>query len=83
MISAVSLAVNVLMLVALLSMLQATSPCPASPPFALTLGMAIDANVLINERVREEVRNGVTRERRSRPATNTPGRPFWIPTSPR
>ena len=60
MISAVSLAVNVLMLVALLSMLQATLTLPGIAAIALTLGMAIDANVLINERVREEVRNGVT-----------------------
>ncbi len=59
-ISAVSLAVNVLMLVALLSMLQATLTLPGIAAIALTLGMAIDANVLINERVREEVRNGVT-----------------------
>ena len=59
-ISTVSLGVNVLMLVALLSMLQATLTLPGIAAIALTLGMAIDANVLINERVREEVRNGVT-----------------------
>ncbi len=58
-ISAVSLSVNVLMLVALLSMLQATLTLPGIAAIALTLGMAIDANVLINERVREEIRNGV------------------------
>ncbi len=60
MISAVSLAVNVLMLVALLSMLQATLTLPGIAAIALTLGMAIDANVLINERVREEVRAGAS-----------------------
>lgn len=60
MISAVSLAVNVLMLVALLSMLQATLTLPGIAAIALTLGMAIDANVLINERVREELRAGAS-----------------------
>jgi len=45
--------------VALLSMLQATLTLPGIAAIALTLGMAIDANVLINERVREELRNGV------------------------
>lgn len=59
MISVIALACNVLMLVALLSMLQATLTLPGIAAIALTLGMAIDANVLINERVREEVRNGV------------------------
>ncbi|AKJ27239.1 protein translocase subunit SecD [Caldimonas brevitalea] len=56
--STVALAVNVLLLVALLSMLQATLSLPGIAAIALTLGMAIDANVLINERVREELRNG-------------------------
>lgn len=56
--STVALAVNLLLLVALLSMLQATLTLPGMAAIALTLGMAIDANVLINERVREELRNG-------------------------
>ncbi|MCW7539324.1 protein translocase subunit SecD [Aquabacterium sp. A7-Y] len=56
--STVALAVNVLLLVAVLSMLQATLSLPGIAAIALTLGMAIDANVLINERVREELRNG-------------------------
>ena len=60
MISALSLAANVLMLIALLSMLQATLTLPGIAAIALALGMAIDANVLINERIREELRNGVT-----------------------
>ena len=60
MISVVALAVNLLFLVALLSMLQATLTLPGIAAIALTLGMAIDANVLINERVREELRNGNT-----------------------
>ena len=59
-ISIIALAFNVLFLIALLSMLQATLTLPGMAGIALTVGMAIDANVLINERVREELRNGVT-----------------------
>jgi preprotein translocase subunit SecD len=59
-ISVLALGVNLLLLVALLSMLQATLTLPGMAGIALTLGMAIDANVLINERIREELRNGVT-----------------------
>ena len=59
-ISMLALASNLLLLVALLSMLQATLTLPGMAGIALTLGMAIDANVLINERIREELRNGVT-----------------------
>jgi preprotein translocase subunit SecD len=57
-ISALALAMNILLLVAILSMLQATLTLPGIAAIALTLGMAIDANVLINERIREELRNG-------------------------
>ena len=57
-ISSIALAVNLLLLVAVLSMLQATLTLPGMAAMALVLGMAIDANVLINERVREELRNG-------------------------
>ena len=60
MISSVSLAFNLLLLVAVLSMLQATLTLPGMAAMALVLGMAIDANVLINERVREELRNGAS-----------------------
>jgi preprotein translocase subunit SecD len=56
--SSVALGVNLLFLVALLSLLQATLTLPGIAAIALTLGMAIDANVLINERIREEVRTG-------------------------
>src|SRR5574343_151407 len=56
--STLALAVNLLLLVAVLSMLQATLTLPGIAAIALTLGMAIDSNVLINERVREELRNG-------------------------
>ena len=58
-ISSLALAFNLLLLVALLSLLQATLTLPGIAAIALTLGMAIDANVLINERVREELRNGM------------------------
>lgn len=57
-ISVTALACNLLFLVALLSLLQATLTLPGIAAIALALGMAIDANVLINERVREELRNG-------------------------
>jgi preprotein translocase subunit SecD len=59
-ISVLSLALNLMLLVALLSMLQATLTLPGIAAIALTLGMAIDSNVLINERIREELRNGTT-----------------------
>ncbi|HPU78969.1 protein translocase subunit SecD [Accumulibacter sp.] len=59
-VSVVALASNLLFLVALLSLLQATLTLPGIAAIALTLGMAIDANVLINERIREELRNGST-----------------------
>jgi preprotein translocase subunit SecD len=59
-ISVVALSTNLLLLIALLSMLQATLTLPGIAAIALTLGMAIDANVLINERIREELRNGAT-----------------------
>jgi preprotein translocase subunit SecD len=58
--STVALAFNLVLLVALLSMLQATLTLPGIAAIALTLGMAIDANVLINERVREELRGGAS-----------------------
>ncbi len=58
--STIALGVNLLLLVAMLSLLQATLTLPGMAAIALTLGMAIDANVLINERVREELRNGAS-----------------------
>jgi preprotein translocase subunit SecD len=60
MFSTLALAFNLLLLVAVLSMLQATLTLPGMAAIALALGMAIDANVLINERVREELRNGAS-----------------------
>ena len=59
-ISTLALAFNLLLLVSVLSMLQASLTLPGMAAIALTLGMAIDANVLINERVREELRNGAS-----------------------
>jgi len=58
--SSVALGVNLLLLVAVLSMLQATLTLPGMAAMALALGMAIDSNVLINERVREELRGGAS-----------------------
>ncbi|MCI4428289.1 MAG: protein translocase subunit SecD [Burkholderiales bacterium] len=60
MFSTLALAFNLLLLVAVLSMLQATLSLPGIAAIALTLGMAIDSNVLINERVREELRGGAS-----------------------
>lgn len=60
MFSVISLAVNLLLLIATLSTLQATLTLPGIAAIAFTLGMAIDANVLINERIREELRNGAS-----------------------
>ena len=58
--SSIALGFNLVLLVAVLSMLQATLTLPGMAAMALALGMAIDANVLINERVREELRNGAS-----------------------
>ncbi|WP_332876555.1 protein translocase subunit SecD [Massilia sp. S19_KUP03_FR1] len=58
--SVIALAANLLFLLALLSMMQATLTLPGIAAIALALGMAIDANVLINERIREELRGGAT-----------------------
>ncbi|MFT4242017.1 MAG: protein translocase subunit SecD [Acidovorax sp.] len=58
--STIALAVNVLLLLAILSMLQATLTLPGIAAMALALGVAIDSNVLINERIREELRAGVS-----------------------
>ena len=59
-VSVIALAANLLFLIALLSLLQATLTLPGIAAIALALGMAIDANVLINERIREELRGGAT-----------------------
>jgi len=58
-VSVIGLTVNLLFLTALLSVLQATLTLPGLAAIAITIGMAIDANVLINERIRDEIRNGM------------------------
>ncbi len=58
--STLALSVNVLLLLAILSMLQATLTLPGIAAMALALGVAIDSNVLINERIREELRDGLS-----------------------
>ncbi len=60
MVSALALSLNLTLLIAMLSLLQATLTLPGIAAMALTLGMAIDSNVLINERIREEIRAGAT-----------------------
>ncbi len=59
-ISVIALALNILLLVGLLSIMQATLTLPGMAALALTVGMAIDANVLINERIRDELRAGAS-----------------------
>ena len=75
-ISTLALAFNLLLLVAVLSLLQATLTLPGIAAIALALGMAIDANVLINERVREELRNGATPQMAIPTAMSAPSAPF-------
>ena len=58
-VSVIGLSVNLLFLTALLSAIQATLTLPGLAAIAITIGMAIDANVLINERIRDEIRNGM------------------------
>jgi len=78
--SVVALAANLMLLVALLSLLQATLTLPGIAAMALTLGMAIDANVLINERIREELRLGVSPQMAIAPATSGRLPPSSTPT---
>lgn len=78
-ISGLALAVNLLLLVAVLSMLQATLTLPGMAAMALALGMAIDSNVLINERVRECAMAPRPRRPFMR-GMSGPGPPSWTPT---
>jgi preprotein translocase subunit SecD len=59
-ISIIGLAANLILLLAMLSLFKATMTMPGIAGLALTMGMAIDANVLVAERIREELRNGQT-----------------------
>jgi preprotein translocase subunit SecD len=74
--SVIALGVNLLLLVAVLSMLQATLTLPGIAAIALALGMAIDANVLINERIREELRAGASPQMAIAIGYGAPGRRF-------
>jgi len=79
--SGIALAVNLLFLVAILSMLQATLTLPGMAAMALALGMAIDSNVLIV--CVKSCAMAPARKRPSMPVTTAPGQRFWTPTSPR
>ena len=68
--STLALVVNLLLLIAILSVMQATLTLPGIAAIAFTLGMAIDANVLVNERIREELRNGARPDRHQRGLAN-------------
>lgn len=78
--SVIALGVNLFLLIAVLSMLQATLTLPGIAAMALALGMAIDSNVLINERIREELRQGTPLALPLQPALIKPGGPFLIRT---
>jgi preprotein translocase subunit SecD len=78
-----ALLANLVLVIALLSMLQAALTLPGIAGIVLTVGMAVDANVLIFERIREELRNGNTPQAASTPATRRPSRPSPTRTSPR
>jgi preprotein translocase subunit SecD len=69
-ITCIALLLNLLMVFALMSVLGATMSLPGLAGIALTVGMSVDANVLINERIREELRLGCLRRRRSPKATS-------------
>ncbi len=77
----IGLILNLVLLVAVLSLFQATLTMPGIAGMVLTLGMAIDANVLICERIREELRNGSTPLAAIRAGYEKPGRRFSTRTS--
>jgi len=66
-----------------LSLLGATLTLPGIAGILLALGMAVDANILINERAREEARKTAASSPRLRPASAVPTAPFSMPTRPR
>jgi preprotein translocase subunit SecD len=78
----VALVINVLMILGVMAMPTATLTLPGIAGFVLTIGAAVDANVLINERIREERARGGASIRRSRWATRKPAARFSTPTSP-
>ena len=76
------LTLNILLLICVMAALQATLTLPGIAGIVLTLGMSVDANVLVNERMREELRNGKIAARGgASSATNARGRRFATPTS--
>jgi protein-export membrane protein SecD len=76
----VALILNIVLMAALLSVLQATLTLPGIAGIVLTVGMAVDANVLIFERIREETRTDARRSRRSTLAIRAPWGPSSTPT---
>jgi preprotein translocase subunit SecD len=78
----VAVAINVAMIFGILSLLNATLTLPGIAGIVLTVGIAVDSNVLIYERIREELRAAVPRSRPSMPDSPARWRPFWTPTSP-
>ena len=79
-ITCVALLLNLLMVVAVMSLFGATMTLPGFAGLALSIGMSVDANVLINERIREELRPGCRRRRRSPPVTTRRRAPSSTPT---
>lgn len=72
--------INLFLMLGILSMIGATLTLPGIAGIILTIGMAVDANVLIFERMREEVKHGVRPKTRLKPALPKPGQRFWTPT---
>ncbi len=78
----IALLVHVGLILGLMSVLEATMTLPGIAGIVLTIGTAVDSNVLIYERVREEVRAGRSIPSALQPASTAPSRPSWIPTPP-
>jgi SecD/SecF fusion protein len=78
----VALLVHVCLIFGLMSVLGATMTLPGIAGIVLTIGTAVDSNVLIYERMREEEHQGRSSSRRSRPASSAPSPPSSTPTSP-
>ena len=78
----IAVAINVAMIFGILSLLNATLTLPGIAGVVLTVGIAVDSDVLIYERIREEPRGAATRFRRSTPGSGARCRRSWTPTSP-
>ena len=79
----IAITVGMIAIIGLMAMFEATLTMPGIAGLVLTVGMAVDANVLIFERIREELRRGRRRARRSRPASTARCTRSWTDTSPR